>query len=121
MSAENTKPKDFPDTREMMQRFDKDRAHTALMEILESNKNNPIKARIHNVYNMSVLGVMAKWESLETPDAALKAFVDQYEIYSRAEEGKALAEFVEGYKAYTLYRQQHDESDSSKLTEGSRK
>ena len=100
----------YPDVRRMMTMIQGDAKGHALNVIVASDKNNPIKANIHNVFNISAADVMAHWEEFESEIEAAQFFLNGrigqdeggYRINSRAEDGKATDQYVEGFKAWSL-------------------
>lgn len=119
-----------PDYNRMMRLITGDAKGHALNAILASDKNNPVKAIIHNVFNMSVADCIAHWEEFDSEVELFQFFLNGrigedeggYRINSRAEEGKATDQYVEGFKAWSLLGPIGAmAADQKRLSEGDKK
>lgn len=113
--------------------------HSArLAELLSSNKNNPVKARIPNVFGMTTLRILG---AVSTPSKVLKYtadgapktvpktvagleefFYDNWNVISQGYLGLAREEYVRLGLGYFLMDQVEEQGKGKRITdEGSRK
>lgn len=120
----------IPDYRRMLQLIAGDAKGHALNQVITSDKNNAVKAIIRNVFNMSAADMLSHWEEFDSEVELLQFFLNGrihqdeggYRINSRAEDGKAMLQFVDGFKAWSLLGNLGAQGDtSSRLTEGDKK
>lgn len=99
-----------PDYHKMMRTGIGDAKGHALDKLLRSDDSNAIKAIIHNVFNMSVMDAMSRWEEFDSEEELLQTFLNGrigemeggYRINTMAEDGIRSEQYVRGFMAWTL-------------------